>query len=84
MPPKKKSAAAGVDPLGPTFQTMLRLDPGLREELDEVRAKTGGSRNGLINAAIRHALAAPDLDWAKSGPDRRTREARALRAKPQG
>ena len=83
MPPRKKTAAAAVEP-GPVFQTMLRLDPGLREQLDEVGAQTGGSRNALINAAIRHALAEPDLDWAEAGPDRRTREGRAFRAMPPG
>lgn len=75
------TAAKGAGSKQPPRQLVLRLDAELADRLDEMAAKTGASRNSLVNAAVRHALELSSLRWTEGAKDLRTREGRA--AKPE-
>lgn len=65
----------------PPRTLVLRLDAELADQLDELAAKTGASRNSLMAAALRHALDLPSLRWAAGAHDLRTRAGRAAKPK---
>jgi len=47
----------------------IRLSPQLRDEIDEVRAQTGESRNGFIEAACHERLERLRSPWRTDEPE---------------